>query len=81
MRKKPDILLLLSVLVVCGVFISHYVVIGHSDNRGRSIGAYNASFQANDAKAELEPALKSRHATKFSSQELARIDSSKQQTR
>ena len=84
MRKKPDILLLLSILVVSGVIISNIVVIGHPDKIITSLAAFNAQyspFQTATSNPEKKPVLKGATLSNLSSQDLVHIDSSKQQTR
>ncbi len=68
MRKKPDILLLLSVLVVSGVIFSHFAILNRSDNTAKNLTQFNA--QSEYVRVE-----------KLKSQEIARIDLSKQQIR
>lgn len=68
MRKKPDILLLLSVLVVSGVLISHFVIINRTDSNSKNISQLN--MQYSQFQREM-----------IKSQDLARIDLSKQQIR
>jgi len=70
MRKKPDILLLLAVLVVSGVIISNFVVF-KQDNKTARLAAVNApfsQFQTDNSEAKA-----------FKLRDIARIDSSKQQ--
>lgn len=82
MRKKPDILLLLSVLVVSGVVISHFVIIGHSNNKLMNLSSLNAQFQTDKSTSRsLHSSLQKSDVHKLNSRELARIDLSKQQIR
>ncbi len=68
MRKKPDFLLLLSVLVVSGVIFSHFFIINHTDNTAKKLIRLNTQY----AQIQVE---------KLKLQEIARIDLSKQQIR
>ncbi len=85
MRKKPDILLLLSVLVVSGVIISNFVVIGHTDKTTNLslLNAQYSQFQTKtlESKKRMSSASNDAHRPTLSSQELVHIDSSKQQIR
>lgn len=72
MRKKPDILLLLTVLVVSGVIISNFLVF-KQDNKADRIALLKkpfSQFQADNSGTKA-----------FSLRDIARIDSSKQQIR
>ena len=74
MRKKPDSLLLLAVLVVSGVILSQFVIV-KKDNRSDYLSVdKNANYQ------QQEQLYKQRDKS-LSSHEVVRIDSSKQQTR
>jgi hypothetical protein len=69
MRKKPDILLLLAVLVVSGVLVSNYVVIQNHENAAERVKAQLIESEKDRFKAEpVNPDL-----------EFVRIDRSKQQ--
>ena len=84
MRKKPDILLLLSVLVVSGVIISNYFVIGHSKNTNNlsQLNAQYSPFQTDKDNHTLNRfSSKDGMMPELNSRELARIDSSKQRIR
>ena len=85
MRKKPDILLLLSVLVVSGVIISNFVFIGHSDKSIKNLSSLNAQYsqiQTDIAMIHtMDHIMEKSIAQQFKSQALVRIDSSKQQIR
>ncbi len=89
MRKKPDILLLLSVLVVSGVIISNFVFIGHSDRSAKNLSSLNAQYSQIETDIAMihtmdhimEQSIEQGIADPLKSQVLARIDSSKQQIR
>ncbi|MCW8931873.1 MAG: hypothetical protein OQL19_16770 [Gammaproteobacteria bacterium] len=81
MRKKPDILLLLSVLVVSGVIISHFVVIEKSDKTTANLSLHNTHDSTLQTKAMTKIRPNEVRLTKLNAQELVRIDSSKQQIR
>lgn len=81
MRKKPDILLLLSVLVVSGVIISNVVVIGNPDKITSNLSAVNAQYSLFQTDIQEKPVLNDTTLSSLSSQDLVHIDSSKQQTR
>lgn len=70
MRKKPDILLLLAVLVVSGVLISNLLVFKQENKTNRLPVANTPSYTSDDAKGET-----------ITSHEVVRIYSSKRQTR
>ena len=81
MRKKPDILLLLSVLVVSGVIISNFVVMGHSDKATTNLSLLNTQYSKIQIDAMKNPASNNVLVPKLNSQELVRIDLSKQRIR
>lgn len=81
MRKKPDILLLLSVLVVSGVIISNVVVIGNPDKIISNLSAINAQYSPFLTDIPKKPVLNDTTLSSLSSQDLVHIDSSKQQIR
>lgn len=87
MRQKPDFLLLLSMLVVSGVLISHFVVIEQAGSTaantplpGTHYSSYNNSYYDNTYynNNARDKAVQAEH---FKSQELARIDLLKQRIR
>ena len=82
MRKKPDILLLLVVLVVSGVVISNFVILNH-DYRISSPALLNAHYSKFklDIKLDNNASLQTDNKvnSKFKLREVARIYSSKQQ--
>jgi len=83
MRKKPDILLLLSVLVVSGVIISNFVVTRHNDRTTGNLFLPDAQY----SRSQTDHIMNSNSEFQkyefkmldFKSQELVRIDLSKQQ--
>jgi len=85
MRKKPDILLLLSVLVVSGVIISNFVIFGQSDRSAKNSSLLEAQYsqiQTDIAMIhKMDHIIQQGIAHPLKSRELARIDSSKQQIR
>ncbi len=85
MRKKPDILLLLSVLVVSGVIISNFVVIRHNDKTAEILTSLDAQYSQSQADVMLNSHSELQKyefkVRDFKSQALARIDLSKQQIR
>ena len=85
MRKKPDILLLLSVLVISGVIISNFVIIRHNDKTAEILMSLDAQYSQSRADAILNSNSELQKyefkVRDFKSQELARIDLSKQQIR
>ncbi len=82
MRKKPDFLLLLSILVISGVLISHFVVIEHSDMSTDNTALHNAHFANYEKQALFSGTMTGTTAEAgiFRSQELARIDLLKPRT-
>ena len=70
MRKKPDILLILVVLVVSGVVISNFVVFkpGHKNTNLSLLNSHYSRLQLDNSVA-----------SKFKMREVVHIDSSKQQ--
>lgn len=76
MRKKPDIIFLLSVLVVSGVLISNFAVIGKSDRKINNLSLLSAQYSQLQADSMTNVTKQ-----KLKSQELAHIDLSKRQIR
>ena len=79
MRKKPDILFLLIVLVVSGVVMSNFIII-KNDNKARNLSLLDARYaQLQQSKSHGLQADTS-EGRQFKSREVVRIDWSKQQT-
>jgi len=78
MRKKPDIILLLTVIVISGVIISNLTVIKH---RKQASARLTAQHQKQNPTSRSPLFLRSNHSARVNVQEFVRIDSSKQQTR
>ncbi len=75
MRKKPDTLLLLAVLVVSGVVLSQFVIFSQADNSKYSVST--AEFikgQSNHGQTAFSPRF-------LKQRQLVRIDPLRQQTR
>ena len=82
MRKKPDILLLLSVLVVSGVIISNFVLIRHSkSNISLPDAQYSQSKTHDMMNKHSERKTYEFKMHDFNSQAFVHIDSSKQRIR
>jgi len=78
MRKKPDILLLLAVLVVSGVIFSNYVIF-KQDNKTERLALLNAPFPQFQAQFQAQSQANNSETKPFRLHDLARIDLSKQQ--
>lgn len=77
MRKKPDILFLLSILVVSGVIISNLVIIKHTDKTTTKLSQLNAQYSL----IQTEHDMNNNILARTKPHELVRIDLSKQRIR
>jgi len=83
MKKRPDIILILSILVVAGVLISNFVIIKPNHKMTDAYLLYNPqtpvqtynNYKAGNSHSPLY------QLKEFKPQEFVHIDSSKQQTR
>lgn len=81
MRKRPDIILVLSVLVVVGVIISNFVFINSNDKTNNTSLLYSSYIPLQSGKNTQKNTLVSDSQSSFIKlKEFVRIDSSKQQT-
>lgn len=81
MRKRPDIILILSVLVVVGVIISNFVFINSNDKTNNTSLLYSSYIPLQSGKNTQKNTLVSDSQSSFIKlKEFVRIDSSKQQT-
>lgn len=81
MRKRPDIILVLSVLVVVGVIISNFVFINSNDKTNNTSLLYSSYIPLQSGKNTQKNTLLSDSQSSFIKlKEFVRIDSSKQQT-
>lgn len=81
MRKRPDIILILSVLVVVGVIISNFVFINSNDKTNNTSLLYSSYIPLQSDKNTQKNTLVSDSQSSFIKlKEFVRIDSSKQQT-
>lgn len=81
MRKRPDIILTLSVLVVVGVIISNFVFINSNDKTNNTSLLYSSYIPLQSGKNTQKNTLLSDSQSSFIKlKEFVRIDSSKQQT-
>lgn len=78
MRKKPDILLLLVVLVVSGVVLSNFIII-KNDNRASNLSLLDARYAQLQQSNSPGPQADTSEGSQFKSREVVRIDWSKQQ--
>lgn len=81
MRKRPDIILILSVLVVVGVIISNFVFINSNDKTNNTSLLYSSYIPLQSDKNTQKNTLVSDSQSSFIKlKEFVRIDSSKQRT-
>ncbi|WP_198263200.1 hypothetical protein [sulfur-oxidizing endosymbiont of Gigantopelta aegis] len=80
MRKKPDLLLLLTVLVVSGVIISNFVVSNHPNKNSHQLSLLNTKYgqlepgQLSKIRAERDIELAKFRLHKLKTQQFAHID-------
>lgn len=81
MRKRPDIILVLSVLVVVGVIISNFVFINSNDKTNNTSLLYSSYIPLqNDKNTQKNTLVSDSQSSFIKLKEFVRIDSSKQQT-
>jgi hypothetical protein len=81
MRKRPDIILILSVLVVVGVIISNFVFINSNDKTNNTSLLYSSYIPLqNDKNTQKNTLVSDSQSSFIKLKEFVRIDSSKQQT-
>ena len=77
MRKKPDILFLLAILVIPGVIISNLVIIKDTNKTTTKLSQLNAQYSQVQTVYDRSGSIQG----KTTARELVRIDLSKQQIR
>jgi len=81
MRKGPDIILILSVLVVVGVIISNFVFINANNKINNASSLYSSYIPLQSGKnTQKNTLVNDSQSTFIKLKEFVRIDSSKQQT-